>query len=261
MRWCSLVVCSRRGFSFHPEWRITLFCVLLIPLFVGLGFWQLQRAEEKAVLSASFEVLREQPPAPLASLWSKPAAALAYIPVEFSGTFLRDEYILLDNRMQGGQFGYEVLAIVQLENGTGVLINRGWLAGDPSRQSLPRVPEVAGEVTIRGHIYVAPGAPYLLAAQRFDAGWPKRIQAVEMDKLAPLVETLLTERLFPYPVRIDAGEPGALSVDWQVINVSPQKHHGYAVQWFTMAAVLFLFYLFQSSNLWQLLTGVGRSRD
>ena len=48
-------------------------------------------------------------------------------------------------------------------------------------------------------------------------------------------------------------------VDWQVVNVSPQKHQGYAVQWFAMAAVLFIFYLLRSSNLWQLLTGAGRT--
>ena len=35
----------------------------------------------------------------------------------------------------------------------------------------------------------------------------------------------------------------------------PRKHQGYAVQWFAMAAVLLIFYLLRSSNLWQLLTG------
>jgi surfeit locus 1 family protein len=65
--------------------------------------------------------------------------------------------------------------------------------------------------------------------------------------------------VFPFPVRIDAGESGALSVDWQVVNMSPQKHQGYAVQWFAMAAVLFGFYIVRCSNIWQLLTGSGRA--
>jgi surfeit locus 1 family protein len=234
---------------------------LLIPLLISLGFWQLQRAEEKAALSVSFELLQKQRPVTLASLWSKSSDSLAHMPVQLSGTFLRDEYMLLDNRMQNGKFGYEVLGILELDNGAGVLVNRGWLAGDASRQSLPQVPEVVGEVTITGHVYVAPGQPYLLAEQQLDGAWPKRIQAVEMDKLLPLTETLLAGRLFPYPVRIDAGERGALSVDWLIINLSPQKHHGYAVQWFTMAAALFVLYLFQNSNLWQLLTGNRRTSD
>ncbi|NCF18346.1 MAG: SURF1 family protein, partial [Haliea sp.] len=48
---------------------------------------------------------------------------------------------------------------------------------------------------------------------------------------------------------------GALAIDWKVVNVSPEKHRGYAVQWFTMAAVLTVFYFLRCSNAWQLLTG------
>ena len=29
------------GFKFDPEWRITLFTLVLVPVMVGLGFWQL----------------------------------------------------------------------------------------------------------------------------------------------------------------------------------------------------------------------------
>ncbi len=97
----------------------------------------------------------------------------------------------------------------------------------------------------------APGAPYLLAEQQLATGWPKVIQAVEMDKLVAAVGS----ELFPYPIRLDSGQAGALATDWQVVNVSPEKHHAYAVQWFTMAAVLSVFYLLRCSNLWQLLTG------
>ena len=68
-------------------------------------------------------------------------------------------------------------------------------------------------------------------------------------------------KLFPYPVRINAGQASALTVDWKIVNVSPQKHTGYAVQWFTMAAVLGIFYLMRSSNLWQLIAPNRRKSD
>lgn len=243
------------GLQFNPEWRITVFTAVMVTLMVSLGQWQLQRAEEKAALAASFAQRQVQSPALLSELRGKPAAALAYVPVQLSGTFLQDEYFLLDNRISGGHFGYEVLGILRLDDGTGtVLVNRGWIAGDSSRRELPEVPEVAGQVTLTGHVYVAPGAPYLLAEQQLQAGWPKRIQAVEMDKLQPPIMALVSAAVFPYPVRIDAGAPGALLVDWQVVNVSPHKHQGYALQWFVMAAVLFVFYVLRCSNLWQLLS-------
>ena len=80
---------------------------------------------------------------------------------------------------------------------------------------------------------------------------------MEMDKIGDA----LAGSLFPYPVRIDPAQPGALSVDWQVINVSPEKHTGYAVQWFSMAAALALIYLLRSTNIWQLLRGRRRAGD
>ena len=117
--------------------------------------------------------------------------------------------------------------------------------------------DVAGEVTLTGHLYVPPGEPYLLAEQAFGGDWPLVLQALEMDKLGPELAQRLGDRVFPYSVRLDANAPGALAIDWQVINVSPQKHVGYAVQWFTMAAVLFLFFVFRSTNLWQWLRRRG----
>lgn len=248
------------GFEFDPEWRITLFALVMVPFMVGLGFWQLERAEEKAALAGSFEQRQEQSPAPLSELWEMADESLAYLPVTVSGTFLANEYFLLDNRMQGGKFGYDIIGIVQLEDSDQlVLVNRGWIAGDPARLKRPQVPRVDGQVRLTGHVYVAPGSPYLLAEQSLQGGWPKLLQAVEMEKLLPVVEAITGDAVFPHPVRIDADVPGALSVDWQVINVSPQKHHGYAVQWFAMALALSIFYLLRCSNLWQLLRGPRRS--
>jgi surfeit locus 1 family protein len=185
---------------------------------------------------------------------------LAYVPVRIEGTFLPEQYFLVDNQVRGGQVGYEVLGILQLPGAAGsVLVNRGWIAGDADRQSLPVVPVVEGPVEITGHVYVAPDAPYLLAEQQLETSWPKRIQAVEMDMLVPAVTALQGSKVFAFPVRIDADEQGALQVDWQVVNMSPQMHQAYAVQWFAMAAVLLVFYLLRSSNAWQLVTHSDRA--
>jgi len=246
------------GLRFDFEWRITVFTMLMLPLLFGLGIWQLERAKEKTALQASWEARQNQWPQPLDALWDKSPETLAYLPVVLSGVFLQDQYFLLDNRIYGGVFGYEVLGIMRLDSsGELVLVNRGWIAGDPARLKLPSVPSVDGRVELTGHIYVAPGAPFLLAEQQLDESWPKLLQAVEMEKIQPLLEALGDGRVFPYSIRADAGEAGALSVDWQLVNVSPDKHRAYAVQWFTMALVLLGFFLARSSNIWQLLRSSG----
>jgi len=180
--------------------------------------------------------------------------------VSLRGRFLPGKYFLLDNRINRGAFGNEVLAVMLLDTGGSVLVNRGWVAADSSRQSLPEVPEIAGPVELTGHVYVAPGAPYLLADMELEKGWPKQIQAIEMNKLASAVNKEAPSPFFPYAVRIDSGQPGALTVNWQIMNVSPEKHTGYAVQWFTMAFALFILFVLRSSNVWQLLRGNTRNK-
>ena len=249
------------GIQLDLDWRTSIVSVLLLPLFIALGLWQLERADEKASIGAQWELKRSQNPVPLLSLDSANTESLQYLPVKMSGQFMPAKYFLLDNRMYRGQFGNEVLAVFKLkDSGEAVLVNRGWIAADPSRREVSTIPEVDGLVSITGHVYVSPGDPYLLADTALEAGWPKRIQAIEMDKFEMAVEQDMSVELFPHPVRIDSAVAAALTVDWQVVNVSPEKHTGYAVQWFTMAAALFILFVLRSTNLWQVLTGASRTQ-
>lgn len=228
---------------------MTLFVALMMPLMVGLGFWQLARADEKAALVADFAGKRARAPVPLTALQDPGEEELAYLPVRAVGSFRSGRYFLLDNRTRQGRFGNEVIAVFEpVGSDMAVLVNRGWIPADPARREAPTVPEVEGVVTIEGYVYVAPGTPLLLAEQRLAPGWPKRVQAVEMDLMAAALGRPLGNGLFAHPVRLEANSPGALVADWQVVNVSPERHTGYAVQWFTMAGVLTLIYIAYSAR-------------
>ena len=245
------------------EWRTTLFTALLLPLLIYLGFWQLQRADEKALLATAFAERQASAPVLLSADLAGQKDGLAYLPVRIRGKFVPGKDILLDNRLQRGQFGYEVVSPVVLSSGGDVvLVNRGWIAGDSARRSLPSAPVPSEPIDVTGHLYIAPGEPYLLAEQSFTGPWPKVLQALEMEKLRPVIERAVSgSSMFPHLVRLDSGQAGALQVDWQVINVSPQKHHGYALQWFCMAAALAILFVLRSSNVWLYLTGKVRNRD
>lgn len=240
--------------EFDFEWRITLVTVLLLPLLISLGFWQLRRAGEKEALAAAFAARLQQPPAPLESLSGRSPGELGFRPVSLTGHYREDETFLLENQVADGRYGNDVLTVFELDGGLQALVNRGWTVADPARLQpthIPPLPPAAGSITITGRVYVPPGKPFLLGEQEFGQGWPKPLQAIEMDRIA----TVLRGPLFPYTVRIDPGEAGALRAQWQVVNISPARHRGYAVQWFGMAAALFLLYLLRSTNLWQLIKG------
>jgi len=45
-----------------------------------------------------------------------------------------------------------------------------------------------------------------------------------------------------------------LTTGWKLINQTPAKHHGYAVQWFAMAVALVISMVFSCTNLGQLIS-------
>ncbi len=235
------------GFKFTFDWRVTALAVLLLPLLLSLGFWQLDRAEEKRQLQALFKQRQERGPLPIDEL--DPAQDLRYQPVSLRGEFLSGRQLLLDNRIHQGQFGYEVVTPLQLADGERiVLVNRGWVSGDPARRSLPAVATVDGVQMLSGDIHV-PQGELMQLGEATAGGWPRVVQSIDVEALAPLFE----RPLFPYTVRLHAGEPGSLQPSWQVVNVQPAKHTGYAVQWFAMSAALVVIVVLANTNLWSLL--------
>lgn len=259
------------------EWRLTLFALILIPLMTKLGFWQLERAEEKRVLASRHAAQTALPALTLDELLmqiapvkprelsdesadvvqerARPAdmASMADRSVSFTGQFSADRYLLLDNRIQNGRFGYEVIALVSSQDVL-VPVNLGWVAGDPARRTLPTVRLAAGkQQRVAGRIFIPQGAAYLLEAQTAPTTFPTVIQDYPAVEMAPALAALTSQPVMPFLVHIDPASPLAESAVWVLMNQSPEKHTGYAVQWFTMAAVLLLAFLLRSSNLYALL--------
>ncbi|MEC8427249.1 MAG: hypothetical protein VXZ35_02400, partial [Pseudomonadota bacterium] len=71
--------------------------------------------------------------------------------------------------------------------------------------------------------------------------------------IVDLYRQLNVDPKFSYLLRLETFSDAALVTQWRWINSSPQKHQGYAVQWFAMACVLLVALLFANSNLAQVL--------
>jgi cytochrome oxidase assembly protein ShyY1 len=88
-------------------------------------------------------------------------------------------------------------------------------------------------------VYVAPGATFQLHADSANAPWPRLITAVNAGKLW----TELGREGFAHELRM-ASDLGAYRLDWPVVAMGPEKHLGYAVQWFALATSLLGLYLY-----------------
>jgi len=112
-----------------------------------------------------------------------------------------------------------------------------------------QIDALVGELQIFGEVYVPTSKPFTLGAPAANDHWPIVVQVLDF----ALLENQLEEAVFPYQVRLKHDSPGAFEVDWPVVNVQPQKHTAYAVQWFLMALALAVLHLHRSSNIGYLL--------
>ncbi|MGH1485543.1 MAG: SURF1 family protein [Cellvibrionaceae bacterium] len=222
------------------HWKMTLFVLFFLPLLLHLGFWQLDRAEEKRQLLAVYQQQGELPAIPLAAFMkSTKNKKHTYQKVIVDGVYDTEKYWLLDNRSRGGRAGYEVLMPLRSDQGL-VLVNRGWIEALPRRDQLPLIESPVKQVTIEGYLHPFP-ANAVIDHSESDLAieWPKRVLQLDKDSVQHILQT----DIYPLLVRIDDNMPGTLITEWSVINTKPEKHHGYAVQWFAMAIALLALYL------------------
>ena len=229
-----------RKFIFN--WRVTLFSVLCLGVFTYLGFWQLQRAEEKELLIAERAALKTRAPVSAVTLTDRQLAPGQAI--RFTGTWDASITLLLDNRVLQGKVGFEVHQVFRDNSGQSFIVNRGFVPMGRTRDDLPDIPDVAQEnISITGEIYQTEGQPLVLAEEaRPDSGFPAIVQQVD----TTLWREYAGANLFPQVIRLREGEPGALPRHWPDTVMQPVQHRGYSAQWFTMALAVLLVWLFFS---------------
>ncbi|WP_430765410.1 SURF1 family protein [Pseudomonas citronellolis] len=229
---------------FRPGLAPTLVVLALLPLLVALGCWQLSRAAEKRVLLAAAEARREAAPIPAAQLAT--LADPAYVRVRLQGRLDAEHSLFLDNRTRDGAAGVEVLQpFHDKASGLWLLVNRGWLPW-PNRRVPPAFDTPSGELLLDAWAYVAPAGGLQLAdAQQH--GWPRLVTRVD-----PAATWQALERVgLPLELRLEPGD-AAFETNWPVVAMAPERHTGYAVQWFAMAAALLALYLY---------LGIRRARE
>lgn len=221
---------------FRPGWLPSLLVLVLLPLLIGLGGWQLQRAEEKRALLAE---QAERVQAPVLDLRELEAAGeTAFRRVRLVGAFDARHSLLLDNRQRGGRVGVELLQpFLDRPSGRWVLVNRGWLPW-PERRTPPAFDTPQGELQLLATVYRPPGQAFLLGDGAPGEGWPRLVNAVD----APALWRALERDGLAEELRLAPG-PASYVGDWPVVAMGPEKHLGYAVQWFALAATLLGLYL------------------
>lgn len=233
-------------FQFHPKIVPTLVTVLLLPVLISLGFWQLSRAEEKRVRLAKQEQKRHMPPLQITGNTDKQDS------IEFRQLIVRGKYlpryqILVDNKVHQGQVGYYVVTPLLIEKTASVvLVNRGWIKWTGDRQVLPVVQVPEGNITLHAmaKFETKDVITWFSNKNRLGTDWPALVRWVDIAEL---------DRDIPYNLKpfllLQASEPEEDYVrDWKLVVSPPEKNISYAVQWFSLAATLLLIFVFVNTK-------------
>lgn len=226
-------------FTFRFRWIPFIATVLLIALGISLGQWQTRRANEKELIE---QKLMERGSAPPVLLGGAPVAldAIEYRQVRVKGEFVRDWPVYLDNRPYRGAAGLYVLMPLKISGSTRhVLVVRGWIARDAAdRAKLPPLVTPPGEVEIQGVARRTPGR--LMQLGKAEELHPNAIvQNVELAEFAAAAKLALE----PFFVEQTGMMKDGLVRDWPRPSTGIDKHHGYAFQWYGLAAMAFVFFV------------------
>jgi len=213
---------------------ISLYLVLIV-LLVSLGFWQLDRSEQKQVfvnkqlLSADKEDLKLTDTIDLNKS--------RYRTTEITGYFESSKQFLIDNQIVNGRAGYFVMTPFKvLELDRSVLVNRGWVRLNKDRRVLPEIAIEEKKRKIIGRINHFPAVGIRLEGAEIPTeSWPSVVQVVDIKVLSEK----LGYSLFPFQIELDKTMSDGYSRDWKNKTIMPpEKHVAYAVQWFGLAITL-----------------------
>jgi surfeit locus 1 family protein len=225
----------------YQRWPlITYLC--LLPLLLVLGVWQLNRAEEKREILKLQAQRQTAEPLLLSATLTENTETLLYKPIRAIGHYDSDHQYLLDNQVNKGRAGYFVLTPFLLKNeNLAVLVNRGWLPLGKSRSDLPDVNIDASEIELTGRINHFPKLGLTLAGAEIpNKSWPAVVQVVDAKELAKH----LGYPLFDFQIELDKAAANGYLREWQhTPYMTPEKHIGYAVQWFLLAITLTVLFI------------------
>lgn len=213
--------------------------LLMLVLLLSAGFWQLRRADEKRATLVEQAYRADKASVVIAPdmLADARVERLRHRRAVATGHYRDDIQYLLDNRTHNHVAGYHVLTPLRLrDTDVHVLVNRGWLPVGPSRRRLPDVVVTGELLTAQGSIAAPPATGLVLGPTGFDEpGWPKVVQEVDLARIGEQIGS----PLLPFVLRLSPDSGPGYAREWRVrAGLTPERHTGYAVQWFALAAAL-----------------------
>lgn len=205
-------------------WLLTAISVAAM---CGLGFWQLERMIQKQHRLAS--IAQKQSNGSVSLLTALTNHDPRDIAVTFDGEPDTTHLVFLDNQIQDKRVGYDVIVPVRTNAGW-VLVNYGWVSAPDMQRTLPTIEIDKGLLSFKGIVSVPGKNPLITETNTQSLVFPALVQQIDFTDLSQR----LNRDLLPYVIQLTTDDV-AFVRDFRPVVMSPEKHLGYAVQWFGLA--------------------------
>ena len=195
---------------------------------VALGFWQLRRLHDRRVSNALIRSHRTGAVVEVTSA-SRRLAGLVYRPAEAAGRYDTAHEVLVFGRALNEEPGHLVVTPLVLDDGSAVLVIRGWIPFEmqtpPVRQAAPP----SGPVSVKGYLVPDEGDGRIVP----EGGV---IRTLDVRGIA----STLPYEVAGVPIQLrdqTPPQPGDLPRPYPLPELSEGPHFSYAIQWFAFATI------------------------
>jgi cytochrome oxidase assembly protein ShyY1 len=150
--------------------------------------------------------------------------------LELRGEFLERYTVLLDNKVNRGRPGYHVVQPLRLGDGRQVLVNRGWVAAPLHREQLPQLRTPPGLHDIEGRVLDHFPRAYAPSGAKPEGRVWQNVEVATFAVWSGL-------KLEPYVIEQHSPLADGLARNWPRADAGVEKHEGYALQWYSLAAL------------------------
>jgi surfeit locus 1 family protein len=214
----------------------TILMIIIFFILLSLGFWQLNRADQKKIYLTAFRY-NQQSEAMLLADVPHDFGLLRFHKIKLTGHFDNRHQFLLENQVVNRQQGVDVLTpFIPVGSQKIILVNRGWVP--LGWQQKIQLKPVNGQTTLVGLLQFYRTKHFVLKEIDYQ-GWPKRIQKIAAQQIA----AKLKKPIYPFYILLSPGQAHGFYRNWTIKTISAEKHQGYAIQWFALAFTLFIIWV------------------
>jgi surfeit locus 1 family protein len=238
---------ARYRFALRPKWILShVFVVVMVAGCIAAMFWQISRLHQKEARNRRVTARSSQPAVPVGDLIRlgdpySAASPIEFRPVRATGTYLRDQEVIVRGRSRESSPGSWILTPLDMGNGVAVTVNRGWV---PNGGELTKVPKryraPSGRVTVEG---------YAMQTETRGSFGPRDPAKGTLSNLARAdvarLDQQVPERLLPLYIEMQRQSSGIAPADPRPVpkpELDNGPHLSYSIQWALFSLVGFIGY-------------------